>query len=295
MWGGGYSMLNLEFKDAIFDQYRKYSIRQNEDKTISLEDQTTYLQVGSKINALVMNEIVSEINRNTPVGEVKQYAGETAPNGYLLCQGQAVSRTTYANLFNVIGTKYGNGDGSTTFNLPDLRGRVPVGLNATDNDFKTLGTTGGSKTVALTLSQIPAHNHSASTSVNSAGAHNHSASSNSTGAHTHTVSGSAASGGYHSHMQVVTAGTGSVYSRSDYNNDGASGAYPQGIQADQAGTHTHTVSGSAASNGAHSHTITVNSAGAHNHSASTSIGNSGGGAAHNNLQPYIVLNYIIKY
>ena len=288
-------MLNLEFKDAIFDQYRKYSIRQNEDKTISLEDQTTYLQVGSKINALVMNEIVSEINRNTPVGEVKQYAGETAPNGYLLCQGQAVSRTTYANLFNVIGTKYGNGDGSTTFNLPDLRGRVPVGLNTTDNDFKTLGTTGGSKTVALTLSQIPAHNHSASTSVNSAGAHNHSASSNSTGAHTHTVSGSAASGGYHSHMQVVTAGTGSVYSRSDYNNDGASGAYPQGIQADQAGTHTHTVSGSAASNGAHSHTITVNSAGAHNHSASTSIGNSGGGAAHNNLQPYIVLNYIIKY
>ncbi len=231
----------------------------------------------------------------TPPGVINQFAGETAPNGYLLCQGQAVSRTTYANLFDVISTKYGSGDGSTTFNLPDLRGRVPVGLNTSDNDFKALGTTGGTKTVALTLSQIPAHNHSANTTVNSAGAHNHSASSNSTGSHTHTVSGSAASSGYHSHPQIVTAGSGSSYSRSDYEHDGASGAYPQGIDCDRAGTHTHTVSGTAASNGAHSHTITVNSNGAHAHTASTSIGNSGGGAAHNNLQPYIVLNYIIKY
>ena len=63
-----------------------------------------------------------------PVGCVIPFAGAAAPTGWLLCQGQAVSRTTYAQLFSVIGTTYGSGDGSTTFNLPDMRGRVAVGF-----------------------------------------------------------------------------------------------------------------------------------------------------------------------
>jgi microcystin-dependent protein len=62
-----------------------------------------------------------------PTGTILAYGGSTAPTGFLLCFGQAVSRTTYAALFNVIGTTFGAGDGSTTFNLPDLRGRVAVG------------------------------------------------------------------------------------------------------------------------------------------------------------------------
>ena len=65
-----------------------------------------------------------------PTGMVVPYAGAVAPDGWLLCQGQAVSRTTYAQLFSVIGTTYGSGDGSTTFNLPDMRGRVAVGSDA---------------------------------------------------------------------------------------------------------------------------------------------------------------------
>ena len=65
-----------------------------------------------------------------PVGCVIPFAGAAAPTGWLLCQGQAVSRTTYAQLFSVIGTTYGSGDGSTTFNLPDMRGRVAVGSDA---------------------------------------------------------------------------------------------------------------------------------------------------------------------
>lgn len=65
-----------------------------------------------------------------PTGMVVPYAGAAAPDGWLLCQGQAVSRTTYAQLFSVIGTTYGSGDGSTTFNLPDMRGRVAVGSDA---------------------------------------------------------------------------------------------------------------------------------------------------------------------
>jgi microcystin-dependent protein len=63
-----------------------------------------------------------------PAGRIEAYAGATAPTGYLLCDGTAVSRTTYAGLFAVTSTTYGVGDGSTTFNVPDLRGRVPVGV-----------------------------------------------------------------------------------------------------------------------------------------------------------------------
>jgi microcystin-dependent protein len=65
-----------------------------------------------------------------PPGAVTEYGGSSAPTGWLLCDGSAVSRSTYATLFSAIGTNYGAGDGSTTFNLPDLVGRIPVGLSA---------------------------------------------------------------------------------------------------------------------------------------------------------------------
>lgn len=86
---------------------------------------------------------------STPIGTVEAYAGANAPNGYLLCDGSAVSRTTYKDLFRVIGTTYGSGDGSTTFNLPDIKGKVVVMLDSNDTDFDTLGETGGSKTDSL--------------------------------------------------------------------------------------------------------------------------------------------------
>ena len=63
-----------------------------------------------------------------PIGSIKMYGGSAAPTGYLLCDGSAVSRTTYASLFTVISTTFGVGDGSTTFNVPDMRGRVPIGV-----------------------------------------------------------------------------------------------------------------------------------------------------------------------
>jgi len=108
----------------------------------------------------------------TPAGIVLPYAGASAPTGYLLCYGQAVDRTTYADLFTAISTTYGVGDGSTTFNLPDLRGRVVAGQDnmggtsadrLTDQsgglDGDTLGDTGGSETHTLTTAEIPAHTH----------------------------------------------------------------------------------------------------------------------------------------
>lgn len=69
----------------------------------------------------------STLYADAPVGSIQAYGGATAPFGWLLCQGQAVSRATYAELFGVIGTSFGAGDGSTTFNVPDLRETVPVG------------------------------------------------------------------------------------------------------------------------------------------------------------------------
>jgi microcystin-dependent protein len=88
-----------------------------------------------------------------PTGSITSYAGSTAPTGWLLCAGQAVSRSTYSSLFSVLSTTYGSGDGSTTFNLPDLRGRVVAGVDnmgGTDagrlSTSNTLGTASGSQT-----------------------------------------------------------------------------------------------------------------------------------------------------
>lgn len=94
-----------------------------------------------------------------PIGTIKMYGGTTAPDGYMFANGQAISRTTYSDLFAIYGTTFGAGDGSTTFNLPNLNGRTPVGLNAKDSDFNTIGKTGGEKTHTLTQSELAAHRH----------------------------------------------------------------------------------------------------------------------------------------
>lgn len=88
-----------------------------------------------------------------PSGTILSFGGAAAPSGWLLCDGSAISRAAYSTLFGVIGTAYGAGDGSTTFNVPDLRGRVPVG-KGTHTDVSTLGNNDG---VAL-ANRSPKHN-----------------------------------------------------------------------------------------------------------------------------------------
>jgi len=210
-----------------------------------------------------------------PAGVFVPYAGETAPAGWLLCDGSAVSRTTYAALFAAIGEAYGAGDGSTTFNLPDMRGEF---LRGWDNGR---GIDSGRALGSAQSGQNQSHSHSGSAA--SAGSHSHTASSSSSGSHGH--SGSAASGGSHSHAYMwhsATAGyqvgnSGHIWTYPNYTNECTS----------TAGAHTHSLSIS--SNGTHSHSVTVNSGGAHDHTLS--IGSSGGTEAR---PRNVAANFIIK-
>ena len=94
-------------------------------------------------------------SKSTPAGTILIYGGATAPEGFLMCNGQAVSRSDYDVLFQIIGTTFGTGDGTTTFNVPDLRTKFIVGSG---NGY-SLGSTGGAASVTLTTQEIPAHTH----------------------------------------------------------------------------------------------------------------------------------------
>lgn len=93
------------------------------------------------------------------VGEVRIWAGSTAPDGWEICDGEVLSRSGYADLFGVIGTTYGYTT-DFTFRLPNLKGRVVVGLSDVDTEFDTLGESGGEKRHTLTVSEMPSHQHS---------------------------------------------------------------------------------------------------------------------------------------
>lgn len=185
------------------------------------------------------------------VGVIKMYASSSAPSGYLLCNGAAVSRATYSALFGVIGETYGAGDGVTTFNTPNLCGKFPVGY---DGGGYQMGTTGGESTVTLSEANMPTHSHSGTTGTESQ-THSHDIS------HTHGVSqiahrtGSGDSGDF-------AAGSTFQSSAQDVTSGGAS------------------TSNSGNASQTHSHTITTDT--------------KGSSTAHQNLPPFLTINYIIK-
>lgn len=188
------------------------------------------LSTTSKVDALSANQGVILKNMieqgggfggdSLPVGSIIEYTSDIIPEGWLLCNGQAVSRSVYIDLFNIIGTDYGQGDGVMTFNIPDLRGKSIIGKDENDTDFNTLGKVGGEKTHTLTISEMPSHSHSGKFKYD--------------GNNTTTVAVSAGSG-----YNVIRTST------TDYNK-------------------------------------------------ALTLQDNGGSQSHNNLQPYMTTNYIIK-
>ena len=129
------------------------------------------------------NFLTNDINKvNTPVGCITPYAGIVDPSGWLICDGREILRTgIYFNLFTLISTNYGSGNGFTTFNIPDLRSKVIRGRDITNS---ISGTTTGSNSVTLDTSHMPSHTHSLSSHTHTYG-HSHNVN------HTHGV--------YHKH------------------------------------------------------------------------------------------------
>jgi len=212
-----------------------------------------------------------------PSGTIMAFAGTTAPSGWLLCDGSAVSRTTYSNLFTTISTSFGAGNGSTTFNIPDLRGRTIFGLDNMGgttanrltttggiNSNNTIGATGGNQTTTLSTSNLPSHNHtftgSSVTTTNNTHSHNYNDAyfaENFSGG----VGGNSRYG-----ISAATDNDNNFYWRTSSN------------------THSTQPSNINTSSETHNHTVT----------AAGTIGNTGDGTAFSTLNPAIVLNYIIK-
>ena len=107
------------------------------------------------------------VSNAPPIGVILPFAGAVEPQDYVFCDGREILRAKYSKLFGVIGTIYGAGDGSTTFNLPDMRGRTPIGLDNLGGavagrvtNATALNVSGGAETHTLTLYEMPSHEHS---------------------------------------------------------------------------------------------------------------------------------------
>ena len=163
------TMINQAVDNAPYDKTRVGTIlKRNDDNTYTIKvDGVIYYKIpamnefradiGDIVKVVIPTNNPSQMfistvrytTETTLIGEIKMYAGNDEPTGWFKCDGRAVSRTTYSALFNVIGTTYGTGNGSTTFNLPDMRDRFPVGAGAA----YALNGKGGSE-------YIQAHSHS---------------------------------------------------------------------------------------------------------------------------------------
>jgi len=236
----------------------------------------------------------------TPTGVISAYGAASPPGGYLLCNGDAVDRTTYATLFATIGVTYGVGNGTTTFNVPDLRGRFPLGKTGSGTGV-TLGGTGGELDPEVNL----AHTHSVGTHAHDIG-HGHSDTIDyaSGGSHSHTGPSHAHTGPSHTHTQ----GNSTASATTSTGSEGTPAPYPFEYTIKQ---HTHAQATTNASGtgltGAAGTGNTGNSGG-HSHTKSGSVtnfsGSSGGadGTTGPTLSssfalpnaPFQTVNYIIK-
>lgn len=211
-----------------------------------------------------------------PAGMIMAYAATTPPNGWVTCNGAALSRTTYSALFSIIGTSYGVGDGSTTFNVPDLAGRAPIGYGsgAGLTARTTLNAPTGTETVTLTDAQsgVAAHGHPGSTVTGGGG----DVASGSIAVNNHTHNYTVMADGTNSHDHAVNSGSVSYPAAQS---DGGASSYPT------LATQGSAPGGSASvTQVAHTHTVAI-----------ASVTGASAASAHNNMQPSAVVNFIIKY
>ena len=225
---------------------------------------------------------LQDITNRSEVGAIKPWTKATAPNGYLLCDGAAVSRTTYADLFAIISTTYGVGDGSSTFNVPDLQGKLPQGYES--GNYAMAGTGGANTvTVAVTNNQAATNSITNNQSVTVTGSiDNTSLTTAQLAAHAHNswcrvsrVNPIANTGTY----QFENAGTKRQPSSCE-----AFDQVPNVVCMEQTGSgtghnHSHTLSGTLTG------TVAV----------TTALTGAVTAAGTNSFSPYVVVNYIIKH
>lgn len=261
----------------------------------------------------VTSPIQTQINTNTPTGMISIHAGSSAPTGWLLCDGTSYASASYTTLFNVIGYTFG-GSGSA-FAVPNLKGRVVVGIDAAQVEFDTRGEAGGAMT----------HQHTIAAS-NAISSTNHDGHTHNTNAHSHgnTVNETGAGDHGHNTNQITNTGnsgnhghslTGSVTANNTAVGRASSGNTSTNFQLSG---HAHTDNFAVSGGGDHDHAITAtniaSNSGNHTHSVGVATNNdstatavTGGSHSHNttipqhtsdslsNLQPYMALNYIIKF
>lgn len=230
--------------------------------------------------------LVSGGSGGVPTGTIMPFAGSTVPAGWALCNGAAINRTAFASLYATIGLTYGSGDGSTSFNIPDLRGRTVFGLDNMGGTAagrltvaggisanNTLGASGGVQTLSLSVANLPAHTHSftGSSVTTSSNTHSHTYQDAYFAESTNIIGSANAAGG--NNRFGTSAGTdndNSFVFRTSSNTHTSN----SGLSSTQISTSNHS----------HSHTVT----------AAGDIGNTGSGTALGVLNPALVLNYIIK-
>ena len=248
-------------------------------------------------------------NSGVAIGTIVNWPSNSLPVGWLKCDGSAISRTDYSSLFSIIGTTFGAGDGSTTFNLPNITDKNILG-NGTINE------TGGNNSVTLTVKNLPSHNHTftGKSHTHTIPAHSHGLNNHthSVKAHNHTFSGTTVSSGNHNHAVINNDSDrdNSAIIATDAGSHGTFGARIETLNVSdfkytnstmkENGSHTHTYSGTTSTlaqfntgassgNTANSSVLTSGST-----TQSGTIGNTGSGEAINIQNPYIRLNFIIK-
>jgi len=215
---------------------------------------------------------LQDFTNRSEVGTIKPWGKTTSPSGYLLCDGTAVSRTTYAELYVVLGDTYGAGNGSTTFNVPQLQGKTPQGY---DGNTYNLAATGGANTVTVAVT-----NNQAVSSVTATNSVTNNQAVTVTGtisntaiteaqlaSHTHTK------GAANSDRTTTTADLAIIRAQNSATGSAGSGT---------GHNHAHTLAGSVTG------TVAVSSSGGALSGTVTAAGN-------NSFSPYVVVNYIIKH